>query len=233
MWSQGMNYAFHAFGEEGMIKSWQKGGFRRPDEQNLHFHPSMHGDLPWPKKGGPGNAGEDLLCRRHQELRSWIRNDLLTMSFARGWHYFDWCENETVTMEYCKGWGKLACYSWNFSIRATFQRIISLHWHWNILQKGIFFNKLRMKHKSCLPARASTQPGIMALLQPVSYSRGHSDCLRAGHLGFLRCTTPTYACHVLSPGLGTPEAYQLQTPAGDTSLPGKPLGARGISTLPL
>lgn len=168
---------------------------------------------------------------RAEELnQKWLVDHVLCKGVTLLWLMWKW---NSVTMEYCKGWGKLACYSWNFSIRATFQRIISLHWHWNILQKGIFFNKLRMKHKSCLPARASTQPGIMALLQPVSYSRGHSDCLRAGHLGFLRCTTPTYACHVLSPGLGTPEAYQLQTPAGDTSLPGKPLGARGISTLPL
>lgn len=49
-----------------MVKSCQKVGFRRPDESKLRFDPFTHGDLPWPKEGGPGNTGD--LWRRHEEL---------------------------------------------------------------------------------------------------------------------------------------------------------------------
>lgn len=61
-----INCAFHGFEEEGMVKSCQKVGFRRPDESKLRFDPFTHGDLPWPKEGGPGNTGD--LWRRHEEL---------------------------------------------------------------------------------------------------------------------------------------------------------------------
>jgi len=51
-----MNDAFCASAEEGMIKSWQKVGFRRPDEPKLHFHPSTDNELQWPKERGPGKT---------------------------------------------------------------------------------------------------------------------------------------------------------------------------------
>lgn len=57
-------WSFHAFGEEGMIKSQQKVGFRRLDEPKLYFHPSTDDTLLWPKQGGVGNTGVDL-WRRH------------------------------------------------------------------------------------------------------------------------------------------------------------------------
>lgn len=55
------------------------------------------------------------------------------------------------------------------------------------------------------------------LSQSVPDCHSHSDCLKAGHLGLLRYIIPTYSDHVLTPGLGTHKAYQLQTPTGDSS----------------
>lgn len=63
-----INYALHGFEEKGMVNSCQKVGFRRSDEPKLHFDPFIHGDLSWPKEGGPGNTGD--LWRRHEQLKS-------------------------------------------------------------------------------------------------------------------------------------------------------------------
>lgn len=155
--------------------------------------------------------------RTAEELnQKWLVGHVFCKRVTSGENKLDQCENEMLS-------------PWNTekteinllnTVRIFLSEQLFKGWHCFTDSETFcnFFSKHLMKHRSGISVRASTQPGVTAqsvcprLPQPLSQS-----CLKAGHLGLLRYTIPTYSGHVLTPGLGTPKAYQLQTPTGESS----------------